>query len=170
MIRYITLLLLISFSLTFSADNPHSKLKYDCNECHIVESFQKVNFEHSKTGYDLEGRHNSPNCRGCHDITNFNKVSEDCSSCHIDVHESKLGNDCFRCHNLNGWEKFDIQEIHFVTEFPFSGRHALIDCMSCHTGLPNGNLSTNTTQCVSCHQSDYLKVTDPNHAGSGFFN
>ena len=166
--KFIFCIILVSGSMLHAAKNPHGTIRFDCNECHTVESFTKVAFDHAKTGYELEGRHNSPNCKGCHDITAFSKVSTDCATCHLDVHEEKLGGDCVKCHTLNGWEKFDIQEIHLATTFPFSGRHSLVDCLSCHNGLPNGDMATNTANCEGCHQSDYLSVTDPDHAGSGF--
>lgn len=165
---YVTVFLLSICLTTEAAKNPHGKITFDCQDCHTVESFSEVSFDHDKTGYHLEGRHNSPNCKGCHDIKQFNKVTKECTSCHLDVHQQKLGADCEQCHTVNGWEKFDIHEIHFNTEFPLAGKHAMLDCMSCHKGLPTGDMSFNTTRCVECHQSDYLSVSSPDHAGAGF--
>jgi hypothetical protein len=39
------------------------------------------------------------------------------------------------------------------------------ECLSCHGGGVYDGLST---QCASCHQSDYDGTTNPNHTAAGF--
>ena len=163
-----TFVLLCSAAIVFAADNPHGKMKYSCETCHSVDSFEDMSFDHTLTGYELEDRHKSADCRGCHDIADFSKVKKNCISCHQDVHQAKMGNDCQSCHTTRGWEQFDIQEMHMNTNFPISGRHALVDCQSCHKGMPSGDFSLNTTRCVDCHQVEYLTITNPEHANNGF--
>jgi len=152
----------------FSQDMPHEELSYDCEECHSINSFKDIKFDHSITGTNLEGRHKKAICKDCHNLKDFKKVANDCYSCHTDVHQAKLGNNCESCHSFNGWENFDIQELHFNTNFPISGRHALIDCQSCHKGLPIGDLALNSTRCVECHQNEYLDVSNPDHVNNSF--
>ena len=124
------------FIVAYSADNPHGKMKFDCETCHSVDSFEDMTFDHNLTDYELKDRHETADCRGCHDIADFSKVKKNCISCHQDVHQAKMGSDCESCHSTRGWEQFDIQEMHFNTNFPISGKHALIDCQSCHKGMP----------------------------------
>ena len=160
----------ISFCAAYAlgADNPHGELKFDCETCHTIDSFEEMSFDHNLTGYELQNRHQSADCRGCHDIADFSKVKKNCLSCHQDVHKAKMGNDCEDCHTTRGWEQFDIQKMHLNTNFPISGRHALLDCQSCHKQMPAGDFSLNTTRCVECHQSEYLSVQNPEHANNGF--
>ncbi len=168
--KYLKLLILcISLcSITSAAENPHGELKYGCETCHTVESFKDMSFDHTLTGYELQNRHQTADCKGCHDISDFSKVKSNCLSCHNDIHQAKMGNDCESCHTTRGWEQFDIQEMHLNTNFPFSGKHALVDCQACHTNMPTEDFSFNTTRCVSCHQSDYLGVVSPNHVNDAF--
>lgn len=150
-------------------DSPHEKLSFDCEECHNSESFTDINFDHEKkTGYPLEGHHAVGDCRGCHSIEDFSSVGENCLSCHKDIHEAKLGNDCQQCHTPSGWQALDIFEIHSNSDFLIIGRHASLDCRSCHVGFPMGDLTHTDSRCVACHQSDYLGTTSPSHVSAGF--
>ncbi len=165
------LLLCISVCVSmsvFATENPHKELKFSCETCHTVESFKDMSFDHTLTGYELQGRHQSADCKGCHDVSDFSKVKSNCLSCHNDIHQAKMGNDCQDCHTTRGWEQFDIEAMHLNTNFPLSGKHALVDCQGCHTTMPSGDFSFNTTRCIKCHQSDYLAVNSPNHVQLGF--
>ncbi|KAA3633148.1 MAG: hypothetical protein DWP97_09745 [Calditrichaeota bacterium] len=167
--KIFTILLVLSISLLIiAAENPHEKIKFDCETCHSVDSFEDMSFDHSLTDYILENRHQSADCRGCHDIADFSKVKENCISCHQDVHKAKMGSDCESCHTTRGWEQFDIQQLHMNTNFPISGRHALVDCQSCHKKMPAEDFSLQTTRCIECHQMEYLSITSPEHANNGF--
>jgi hypothetical protein len=52
--------------------------------------------------------------------------------------------------------------------FPLTGAHAAVDCDACHKGGATGQFQTLSTECYSCHQSDYAATTNPNHAASKF--
>ncbi len=149
-------------------NNPHGKIKFECETCHTTSSFSDVEFDHNNlTSFDLEERHAHAECVGCHNIKNFKGVTTDCLSCHTDVHEGKLGIDCTRCHTSRGWEVFDSHSIHENTNFPLMGRHALVDCLGCHTNLPRGDLSFPNLSCISCHETTYLETTEPDHVAAG---
>ncbi|MFQ5500338.1 MAG: hypothetical protein ACE5FH_11775, partial [Candidatus Zixiibacteriota bacterium] len=168
---FILALLVVASSLTtaFSADpSPHKRLKRDCEVCHTTASFRDVQFDHATTDFPLENRHQLEGCRTCHNLEDFSGTSSECSACHTDVHESRLGFDCNRCHQSRGWSVFDVETIHLETNFPILGRHAMVDCQSCHQGMPQSDMSFNTTRCVGCHQSEYLSVSSPNHVTAGF--
>ncbi len=166
-ILFVYLCVCMSVSV-FATENPHGKLKFNCETCHTVESFKDMSFDHTLTGYDLQDRHQSADCKGCHDVSDFTKVKSNCLSCHNDIHQAKMGNDCQDCHTTRGWEQFDIEAMHLNTNFPLSGKHTLVDCQGCHTTMPSGDFSFNTTRCIKCHQSDYLGVNSPNHVSNGF--
>ncbi|MCB2229667.1 hypothetical protein KQH82_03055 [bacterium] len=150
-------------------DMPHEVMTLDCENCHTTETFTDVAFDHAKvTGFVLSGRHGGLDCRSCHSLKDFSKVGTDCGSCHKDVHEAKLGTDCARCHSPEGWQVFDMFQVHLDTDAPIMGRHVTLDCESCHTGFPRGDLSHTDARCVACHQSDYLETTSPSHVVAGF--
>ncbi|MDF1543670.1 MAG: hypothetical protein P1R58_01060 [bacterium] len=162
-------LTIVTASEAKSGDVPHQKLKMPCENCHTTESFTTIDFDHVQfTGYDLDGKHRAARCVSCHDLQDFSEVEKNCSNCHADVHESKMGADCQRCHSSLSWSSFDFQEIHINTDFPFMGKHALVDCQSCHTTLPQGDMMTSRSRCVECHQTDYLNTASPNHVADGF--
>ena len=155
-------------SVAFGTENPHKNMSLRCEACHISVSWDKVRYDHSKTKFRLEDRHREIDCKSCHNIEDFAMVSSDCSTCHEDVHQAKMGNDCQRCHDSKGWEIFDAEEIHANTRFPLMGKHALVDCASCHQNQGQGDFSLLTTDCISCHQSDYLSTENPNHVTNSF--
>ncbi len=65
---------------------------------------------------------------------------------------------CQTCHNTTAWPGavFD----HNQSQFPLTGAHLAVECMSCHGGGVYNGLPT---ACASCHQADYDATTDPDH-------
>ena len=148
--------------------NPHKKLSLECEVCHTAVSFADIRFDHSKTGFVLEGRHEGIACLACHSIEDFAKVANKCISCHEDVHLGQLGFMCEHCHTSRAWNSFDAEDIHSRTNFPLMGRHVMLDCASCHHGQLPSSFQETPSQCVACHQMDYLETTSPNHVAGGF--
>ena len=155
--------------------NIHEKLlddkwipENDCTHCHNTESWPDIRFDHSKTGFILEGKHLRVDCASCHikydDLSiieqNFMTITEECIHCHQNVHgrqfEINGTIDCKRCHSFNHWnpDRFD----HNNTRFKLEGAHTKLDCMACHnqTSVENGQTVTiyniNKLQCIDCHQ------------------
>ena len=105
-------------------------------------------FDHVRTGYMLEGKHQQAECRDCHkadrvvapDIIEmrmqsldrtFLGLSRDCLSCHEDEHRGQLEETCQSCHRMEAWkpaEKFD----HDKSQFALVGKHQKLDCEKCH--------------------------------------
>ncbi len=138
----------------------------NCQFCHQTESWNTINFDHSKTNFHLLGKHSSINCSSCHRKTEneissiiFSSIKKDCESCHKDVHfgqfaENKIS-DCGRCHAFENWkpEKFD----HSKTEFNLDGAHKNIPCEKCHPQTEvNGNtfikFKLEDFKCATCHK------------------
>jgi len=158
-----------------------------CELCHVEHqgrTFQLVyfkdgtsSFQHSTTGYKLEGKHASLDCRNCHNNKNIQGVEDlkkqgvsiertylglnrDCLSCHFDEHRGQLSKDCFNCHTYESWKPapgFD----HSRTVYPLTGRHEQVDCIKCHIQIVSGAgkddkayltyASTKHNQCSDCH-------------------
>ena len=158
----------------------------DCVRCHSEhngENFQLIHwepseekFDHTKTGYTLEGKHASLSCRQCHTAANiqaefrglirekdlnksFLGLATSCVSCHKDVHQGQLGKDCQTCHNSTNWK--DVSRFnHARTRYPLTGKHAEVACAKCHApigpGLPAKFTGLNFSSCSACHN-------DPHH-------
>lgn len=142
--------------------------KKECNNCHNSDSWSEVKFDHSLTGWNLEGTHSTTDCRTCHfddssapengSVQLFAQLTNDCIQCHDNIHgnefEQKGITDCTRCHGFNDWsaERFD----HNQSAFPLEGKHAEIECKACHKSYEEqGKIivkyKMEKFQCIDCH-------------------
>lgn len=125
----------------------------ECDSCHKPTGWQnRLQFDHSTTGFQLSGRHEQVACSGCHAGQIYEFAETNCVSCHkaADVHAGKNGTQCDTCHSVDGWDKkvFD----HSKTQFPLTFQHAEIPCRACHTdGIVE---QTTSMECASCHRKD----------------
>ena len=151
-------------------EDPHSyQIPGQCLQCHTETSFASAegfgNFEHSATGFDLKGKHQTIDCFSCHAKTtdplrvfqDKKRIAENsCISCHKDQHEGKFGTNCVQCHressflSLRSMDFFD----HTVTDYPLEGKHTEVDCRQCHK--KNYSDPINFNACTNCH-TDYHK-------------
>lgn len=137
----------------------------NCLTCHSGESWNTISFDHNRTKFSLEGRHETTGCRQCHFkqtgskiLQQFSGIGESCENCHEDVHARQFldngHNDCQRCHTFNNWspDKFD----HNQARFRLDGKHEGLECMKCHK-LADGLIRKyiiykfNDISCASCH-------------------
>ncbi len=138
-----------------------------CKSCHTENTWVEVNFDHSKTEYELLGAHKNQSCRACHFkptpdgsayTQQFNNLTSNCTECHIDKHfgqfEKDNVTDCFFCHSFNNWkpDKFD----HNKTRFILDGKHKNLACSACHKKKQVGTnifveYKLNTLRCENCH-------------------
>jgi hypothetical protein len=160
---------------------------FECHGEHAGRDFELVHwqdgmerFDHSQTGFMLEGKHASVKCRDCHKaalITSdrrkelkdvdlartFLGLGDKCLSCHEDEHRGQLSPDCLKCHGLEAWKpvaRFD----HAKARFRLTGKHRDVACAKCHSmlqGAPVGKTKRTAyvkyvgiefKQCVSCHK------------------
>lgn len=165
--------------------NPEYKNCVDCHSEHHGRNFKLIywekgqeNFDHTLTGYPLEGGHTKLKCNQCHKPEfqviksvllekkkDLNKtllgLDKACLNCHIDEHRSQLSQDCLSCHVMEAWkpqEKFD----HDKTDFPLTGKHIDVSCIKCHPQLRDNKYPNDKTylkyaglkfaQCSSCHE------------------
>ena len=152
----------------------------ECVECHkehhgrdfSIVHFDKSSFDHSQTGYGLEGKHARVDCEKCHSSGHITAadiksnaallksrtsmgLSSDCLSCHPDTHRGQLSHDCLQCHVMDGWKpaaKFN----HDRAKFPLTGKHARVECGKCHKpaageGSPIQFVRIAFSTCSSCH-------------------
>lgn len=142
-----------------------------CSACHSTSAWRPVTFDHSRTGFPLEGRHLSASCDACHRTGDFRTpIATSCAVCHRDVHTGEFGTRCGSCHDARDWaSRFDASA-HQRTGFPLTGRHAAIPCEECHLEQRDHRFTRATVGCYACHQADYARTagTTIDHARAGF--
>jgi hypothetical protein len=136
----------------------------NCLSCHVENKWNQVNFDHSKTGFQLTGIHSKTNCRACHYKQDnlghvqqeFSGLSKTCASCHSDNHNKQFEKngitDCSECHGTENWKasKFD----HNKTAFKLEGKHQNVACAACHKPNLEGKIiqyKIKNFKCETCH-------------------
>lgn len=172
-----------------------------CARCHSEHNGEKfvlvhwdpspARFDHSKTGFFLDGKHVGLTCAKCHTpdkipteeklkltATDLNRtflgLSTSCAGCHEDKHRGQLGSKCAQCHNTNDWKvgrSFD----HSRTKFALTGLHADVACQKCHAPAPDGStkfVGLRFQQCESCHndphRGEFKQTCDSCHSTGGW--
>ena len=149
----------------------HTGTDTRCSACHTTSSWRQVTFDHSKTGFPLEGKHLAASCGECHRSSDFNTpVATACSACHQDVHTGEFGSRCASCHDARGWSSRFDANAHQRSNFPLTGRHAAVPCEECHLEQRDRRFTRATLDCYACHQQDYARTagTSIDHARAGF--
>ena len=131
-----------------------------CSTCHTdhkgrdaqIASFDKKQFDHSQTDFQLKGKHKPLECEKCHaPAKKFREASVQCNGCHRkdDTHKGSLGVKCADCHNETNWKeaRFD----HSTTRFALEGKHVDAKCADCHK---DNKYKDTSRACVSCHKKD----------------
>lgn len=151
--------------------------KRTCIICHSdhhgrnykIIRFETESFDHSNTGYRLEGKHATVKCQDCHQKSHVTDavvkkkkftylgLGTECLTCHDDRHKGTLSSKCNSCHSFEAFKpaaKFD----HSKSKFPLRGKHSEVKCNSCH---PVKNIEGKDFQqfkgikfnsCASCHK------------------
>jgi hypothetical protein len=141
----------------------------ECPTCHTTTAWKPSSFNHSLTGYILQGAHkNIVQCSACH-LGNLTSALKTCIGCHQARYNTaanhKVQNypvDCTICHTQNNWLESIFN--HSTTSFPLTGAHTSVLCSKCHTTGFKGT----PTQCYSCHASKYNATINPNHSTAKF--
>ncbi len=149
----------------------------DCESCHAPDGWLPTSFgldrHNEETTFALTGAHLATPCFACHGGSgdpgdappHFDFESTTCEGCHADEnpHGDQFENEagvtvCGGCHAPDGWDlgSFD----HSTTGFALTGRHAALDCQTCHT--PTTDVEGRTihqfagleSECTACHASD----------------
>ncbi|MHB1049641.1 MAG: multiheme c-type cytochrome [Bacteroidota bacterium] len=75
----------------------------------------------------------------------------------------ELKQQCTDCHTTASWKELasPMKFSHSSTGFQLSGAHTAVGCLECHTAKKFAGTSSD---CFSCHRSDYSTAMTPNHA------
>jgi hypothetical protein len=144
-----------------------------CHNDHHGKNFQIIKFnasafQHSLTGFLLEGAHGKQTCNKCH-IAKFisNKklqakphtylgLNTECVSCHTDYHQNTLTGSCTKCHGQEAF-KPALKFSHANSKFQLIGKHQSVACLKCHrmetkAGKPFQKFAgVSFSNCTSCH-------------------
>lgn len=171
--RLLILMLVLVCQQVVGQQSPHgSQLKEDCSVCHTSNGWKvdlvTFRFDHTTTGFELDGQHHQINCRQCHTSLVFKEVQGRCVACHQDVHQQTVGDDCSRCHTSSNWIVEKVLEIHRQSRFPLNGLHGLADCIACHLSGSGLVFEPIGIDCYNCHRENYLATTKPKHIEVGY--
>lgn len=139
-----------------------------CVSCHDQNSWRSVAFDHTPTGFLLDGRHLGVDCLACHPRSEsgvgFRGVTRLCGVCHQDPHKGQFSDRmtsdglavaCDSCHVTVDWlaEKFDHDR---DSSFALKGGHERVACQACHLPVEAGNdrllhFKPLPTACKDCH-------------------
>jgi hypothetical protein len=141
-----------------------------CAACHTAEGWQRVHFDHTRTEFPLAGAHQVALCRSCHGSDFAKALPTTCVGCHEDPHSGDRGGACQGCHDERSWLPLFDANAHRRTNFPLTGRHALLPCTECHQERRDRVFTRSAKQCIDCHAADYARTagTSINHIAAGF--
>ncbi|TAK02613.1 MAG: cytochrome C [Candidatus Manganitrophaceae bacterium] len=139
------------FSCHVKKDKHEGGLGKACERCHTSDGWKEIKFDHSKTRFLLEGKHQTVGCEKCHAAAPFSSTPTTCVGCHQkeDKHKGVLGRQCENCHTAAAWKKILFD--HNKTEFKLIGRHQEAPCLKCHK---SPQLKETPKVCFSCHQKE----------------
>jgi len=169
-------------------DRHRGTLGQDCTSCHSEAGFTPVaNFDHSRTGFLVDGPHTGRACADCHQGAHGRSLSlltaaATCTTCHTPRH-GDLGQQCASCHQDAHSQFADAHTQHVfdhrTTGFDLERRHRAIPCRSCHPadgGAPQERCATChtdphagqlTQKCDTCHQPDRWRLVRFDHDQTG---
>lgn len=138
-----------------------------CLSCHSVAAWKARDFDHNRTQWKLEGKHQEQGCAKCHKVTEQRTVplkgmGSACVDCHKDEHQGQFREegisqvDCARCHSPKAWKETSFN--HDSSRFPLDGRHKDVACVECHAreARPDGTgdfirYKALGIRCEDCH-------------------
>ncbi|MBI1820678.1 MAG: cytochrome C [Nitrospirae bacterium] len=133
-------------------DKHKGALGEKCERCHSATDWPKIKFDHDKTDFPLEGKHQAVKCEKCHTKENkFKETPKTCIGCHLkeDKHKGILGKKCETCHSAKTWKEpaFD----HNKFEFKLISVHQKVDCLKCHK---TPQVKETSKVCFDCHKKE----------------
>lgn len=152
-------------------DVHNNRFGQNCIQCHSEVSFHVIkeisSFDHSKTGYFLEGKHKFVDCKACHKTAYTDPLKHDrCADCHADYHQKQFAGpqgtpDCADCHTVDSFQGslFTIEK-HNAGKFPLNGAHLATPCFVCHKKQERWSFRDIGLKCIDCHQNIHEPYLD----------
>ena len=147
-----------------------------CDTCHRPTAAGwrgSATFNHSAV-FQLAGQHASAACTSCHQNNQYRGTPRECVACHqVNYQRTQNPNHaaagfptaCESCHRSGGPGWASGSGFNHNAAFALSGAHTSTSCANCHR---SGQYKGTPRECVACHQVDYQRTQNPNHASAGF--
>lgn len=143
-----------------------------CEFCHNVDSWRKITFDHSTTGFPLIGKHNQNECMTCHirenigmedELIRMAPLARQCELCHADPHRGQFVLDanaevkinCGRCHTPDAWKELLFDHTRDA-RWALDGAHQKVACNLCHKPQTDADgvyalYRPLASACTDCH-------------------
>ncbi len=162
------------YQATVSPNHQQQGFSTRCVTCHSTNTWSGARFDHSATGFALEGPHKGLDCSDCHSNSGLGAGGGPikCYDCHRANYEATTSpahlaagfpTDCEQCHTGNSWTPASFD--HALSNFPLTGGHRALACGQCHA---DGVYGGKPTECYACHRQNYEGTTDPDHRAAGY--
>lgn len=94
-------------------DSHKGALGNTCQSCHNPNSWKIWQFDHNKTDFALQGRHDGLACNACHQQPPADQTPSACVACHRDddIHQGNFGPRCEQCHNPESFTDIRISPL-----------------------------------------------------------
>jgi len=155
-----------------------SDMPTTCEVCHTTENWISEEIDHTQTAFPLQGAHTEIECTTCH--ANGYDLPTDCQGCHLPDYSSTtntpspdhaqygFSQDCLTCHGQVSWKPSSFDHDADLTGFAIQGAHLALlpeNCFTCHETAQWTGLSSD---CFSCHQSNFESTSEPDHDAYGY--
>lgn len=152
--------------------DPHqNKFGQNCRQCHTEESFHIIKntagFDHNKTAFKLEGKHQAVDCNKCHKTKYTDPLKHDrCTDCHNDYHygqftENGRVKNCSECHSVNDFTQHNYTlENHNQSKFVLRESHTAVPCFECHKKEQKWSFRSIGINCSDCHRDIHKSFID----------
>ena len=154
---------------------PHqaSGFATDCVTCHGTGAANWAgSFNHSQTGFALNGRHVGVACAQCHVNNVYKGLPSTCVSCHQQDYNASTNPNhttsgfpttCETCHSSSGWtpSTFDHEPSFPISATAVHRPGRWTSCADCHTSASDIRLFS----CIGCHEHAQSSM-DSKHRGN----
>jgi hypothetical protein len=169
---------LSNYNETIEPNHITSGIPTTCGICHTTENWTTEQIDHSLTAFPLLGAHAEIECATCH-ASGYDLPTE-CAGCHLPDYTSTANSaspdhaqygfsqDCVICHGQVAWKPSSFDHDADLTGFAIQGAHLTLlpeNCYACHDPVQWTGLSSD---CSSCHQSNFENTSDPDHGANGY--
>ncbi len=156
----------------------HADKGKTCESCHPdhrgadfpLVRLEEEKFDHSKTGFDLEGAHAKTDCAECHTEEGvWSGASSACVDCHEEPHGAATGRpllrDCEACHGVANWDALPLPVFTFdhgdatQADYALHGRHVAVPCADCHADWKFTPVAHEG--CADCHDDLHNRQFSP---------
>lgn len=128
-------------------------------------------FDHSRIGWQMDGRHTELTCVECHQhagagtlpegARRFLDESQSCATCHDDPHAGQFALACSTCHVQTSFDQHVFPD--HTRHLALVGGHADLSCRDCHDATNSHSLEVLAAErsrpsargCSDCHESPH---------------